>query len=345
LSQTYSSSFKGQFIDLDETGWPLMSNGDRVPAKRIGPFLEERLNPPRRATDILVYVHGWRTSPDSALAAARRIESMARRRFAESSALYPRVGSTGFEPWTVVVRWPSASAVNRKGYELIRARAHAMGAQAQNGHAAHVIGHLLGYLDERRENPRKSGTLATRDGQYLHLMGHSFGCRLLCEAVLWAADASVDRTLGWTNSGRGSARAFTVDSFLLFQMAAPQDAFTTVFSGLLPGPPGKHLVIRCPIVATHSRHDRATGFWHTRAEGKPGIGHSGIKGETFGVSRMLMRSTAELYSRQELDNPFVDIDASFYFSKANALNPAGAHSAHTRAESAHLLLSLADHSR
>ncbi|WP_244207244.1 hypothetical protein [Streptomyces swartbergensis] len=33
--------------------------------------------------------------------------------------------------------------------------------------------------------------------------------------------------------------------------------------------------LRGPLVLTHSRWDRATGFWHLRAEKAPGIGHSG----------------------------------------------------------------------
>lgn len=116
------------------------------------------------------------------------------------------------------------------------------------GHASRVIGQLLGYLDLTRPGPAAPAVLATRGGAYLHVMGHSFGCRFVCEAVQWAADDAP--TLGWSTP-RPPGRPFTVDSMLLLQMAAPRDAFATTFPSLGTAP------LRGPVVATYSQHDRA----------------------------------------------------------------------------------------
>ncbi|MGW2291456.1 hypothetical protein [Streptomyces phaeochromogenes] len=323
-------------VDLDTDGW-LMENtpaGPRpVPADRLDDHFAEELCPPDWATDLLVYVHGWQTGPESALRAVSRLLDLTTAQYRSDRGhptLYP--GLRPWRPWTVLVRWPSRSLPSLGGYRRIRDRAHAMG--TGNGHAARVIGRLLGYLHTRRGDPAAAPVLANREGQYLHLVGHSFGCRFLCEAVQWAADAPV--TLGWSTP-EPPGRPFTVDSMLLLQMAAPRDAFATTFPALAEAP------LRGPVVATYSQHDRATGFWHLRAEKRAGVGYAGIGTAPAPVSSIRMRRADEAYGRDTLDHRFVSVDASDVFVRGNG--PAGAHSDHLRPESAHLLLSLADHSR
>ncbi|MFH9613804.1 hypothetical protein [Streptomyces pratensis] len=51
------------------------------------------------------------------------------------------------------------------------------------------------------------------------------------------------------------------------------------------------------------------------------------------------------YPHHALNHRFVNLDASEHFVRGRRLNPAGAHSDHLRPESAHLLLSRAEHSR
>ncbi|QQM41118.1 hypothetical protein [Streptomyces liliifuscus] len=325
-------------VDLDTDGWLMESTptGPRpVPAGRLDDHFAEELSPPGWATDLLVYVHGWQTGPESALRAVTRLLDLAAAQYERSQmyshgGLYP--GLRPWRPWTVLVRWPSRSLPSLGGYRRIRDRAHAM--STGNGHAARVIGRLLGYLDAHRGDPSAAPVLANREGQYLHLVGHSFGCRFLCEAVQWAADAPV--TLGWTTP-EPPDRPFTVDSMLLLQMAAPRDAFATTFIALAEAP------LRGPVVATYSQHDRATGFWHLRAEKRAGIGHAGIGTAPAPVSFLRMLRPEDPYPRAALDHRFVSVDASGVFARGNG--PAGAHSDHLHPESAHLLLSLADHSR
>ncbi|MFD7581763.1 hypothetical protein [Kitasatospora sp. NPDC059817] len=331
-------------VDLDEEG-RLLVPGTRtpVPEARIAQHLARHLRIPPRATDVYVYVHGWQTSPAAAdrSAAALLTEAAALHRSAPTA--YPGL-TRGFRPWCVVVRWPSSSLPSPAGYRRIRARAHAMSAQGQAGR---VLGHLLGYLDADRGDPASPRVLANRNGQYLHLVGHSFGGRFLCEAVQYAADRPAGPpVLGWSRPG-DPTRPFTVDSALVFQMAAPRDAFTHLFPRLFLGPGRPGAPLRGPLVLTHSRWDRATGFWHLRAEGRPGIGHSGTGVAPVPQFSTRLRPTASPYPRTELDHPIVNIDAARVYrgGLATRLNPAGAHSDFHHPESAHLLLSLAAHSR
>ncbi|MEU5894546.1 hypothetical protein ABZ835_48485 [Streptomyces sp. NPDC047461] len=333
-------------VDLDESGWLLEADsGEPVPEHRLRDHFTERLAPPDWATDIFVYVHGWQTSPSSAQRTAERLLALVHDAFTSAPDRYPALAAEAFNPWCVVVRWPSSSQVTPSGYRRIRDRAHAMGARDGNGYAAHILGRFLGYLDGERADPAAAPVLANQEGQYLHLVGHSFGCRLLCEAVQWAADARLDDTLGWSSAGRSPSRPFTADSMVLFQMAARRDAFLSLFPCILPSEAHDGAPLRGPVVATYSRHDRATGFWHLRAERQPGIGHSGIGPAPAPIFTTRLLSLDERYPLTALDHRFVNVDASDTYVRGRRLSPAGAHSDHVRPESAHLLLSLADHSR
>jgi hypothetical protein len=318
-------------LDLDPTGWLLRETrtGLRpVPEHRLDDHFAASLTPPDWATDLLVYAHGWRTKPESALATVHRLLTLITDEYDHGP--YPNLKP--WRPWTVLIRWPSRSRPSLGGYRSIRDRAHTMSTQ---GHASHVIGRLLGYLDARRTDPAAPPVLANRHGQYLHLIGHSFGCRLLCEAVQWAAGQE-PLTLGW-NTPEPHGRPFTVDSMLLLQMAAPRDAFASRFTALAQAP------LRGPVVASYSQHDRATGFWHLRAEKRAGIGYAGIGTAPSPVSAIQMLPPRQPYPLTDLDHRFVSVDASEVFVHGNG--PAGAHSDHLRPETAHLLLSLANHSR
>jgi hypothetical protein len=278
-------------------------------------------------------VHGWLTTQESALTAGTELLRLTIEQYEKHSQLYGALGRA-FSPWGVVVRWPSRSTASLGGYRRIRDRAHHM---STKGQAARIIGQLLGYLDAERGDPRAPSQLRTRGGQYLHLVGHSFGCRFLCEAVQWSAENPREATLGWSVPGRPD-RPFSVDSMLLLQMAAPRNAFSDTFTALGGAP------LRGPVVATYSQHDRATGFWHLRAEKRAGIGHSGIGTAPGPISGVPMYPVDETYPLNTLNHQFVNVDASEVFVEGR-LSPGGAHSDHLRSETAHLLLSLADHSR
>ncbi|MFJ8976722.1 hypothetical protein [Streptomyces sp. NPDC102282] len=329
-------------VDLDEQGRLRTPEDVPVPVDRVADHLARRLRIPEWATDIHVYVHGWRTPPATAARSATKLLSQAMDLWTARPDRYPGL-SDGYRPWSVVVRWPSSSRPTLGGYRLIRDRAHSMSAEGQ-GHAPYVIGHLLGYLDAGRVDPRASSVLANRNGQYLHLTGHSFGGRFLCEAMQRAAERPP--VLGWSTP-YDSRRPFTVDSALIFQMAAPRDAFVRHYADLFPSGEHPGAPLRGPLVLTHSRWDRATGFWHLRAERQPGIGHSGAGPAPVPQFSTTLLGTDTPYPPHVLDHRVVNVNADGLYrgSRLTRLSPAGAHSDFLRPESAHLLLTLAERSR
>lgn len=330
-------------VNLDADGRLISPwNGLPVASDLIADHLASYLNVPEYATDIYVYVHGWRTTHEAATAQAQWLLTMAVRQHEAQRGNYRALDESGYRPWVVAVCWPSHSSRSPWGYRKIRDRAHEMGVQGK-GEAALVLAHLLGYLDEKRA-PFGPPVIGTLTGQFLHLCGHSFGGRFLCEAVQWAAHSSRGPgLLGWSYDVNPQ-QPFTVDSLLVFQMAAPRDAFAEVFPALFPveGRNGR-APLAGPIVLTHSRYDRANGIWHRRAEGSLGIGHSGARRAPAYVHNVPMLALDRSYTMADLDHRIVNVDASWRFKKGNLFS--GAHSDIAHPESVHLLLSLAALSR
>lgn len=331
-------------VDLDHLGRLLVPGTTTpVPPSRIAEHLDRYVRIPKAATDIYVYAHGWQTPPATALATAAGLVGQTERLLAARQAAYPGLRGGRYLPWCVVLCWPSSSRPTPGSYRLIRDRAHAM-SQPPDGQASFVLAHLLGYLDSRRAHPRDPAVLANAAGQYLHLVGHSFGGRFLCEAVQRAAEGpNRPPVLGWESAG-DPRHPFTADSALVFQMAAPRSAFDRMFPALFPagGRPGAPL--RGPLALTYSRWDRATGFWHLRAEGEAGIGHSGAGVAPVPQYAARLHRTDEPYAQATLNHRIVNINADWLYRRGRNL-PAGAHSDFRRPESAHLMLSLAAHAR
>jgi len=336
-------------VDLDDKGLLLAADGKTsVPGHRIPQYLAGHLRVPTGATDLFLHVHGWQTTSEDAVVAATTLVRTAITHRANHPDRYPHLGH-GFRPWTVIVRWDSAGPFTPDGYERIKNRAHAMsrppGHPDGTGYAPQVIGHLLGYLDTHRGDPTATRTQQTRDGQYLHLLGHSFGGRLLCEGLQWASSTATHRTkatMGWSTP-HDPARPFTVDSALILQMAAPRDILTTHFPYLFPAPGRPGAPLRGPLVLTHSKSDHATGRWHRLAEGAPGIGHSGTSTAPVPQFNTHLHAVGEPYTAADLDHRLVNIDAGRYYRAKSIIT--GAHSDFHHPETAHLMLSLAEHSR
>lgn len=323
-------------LDLTETGDLRDPAGGpdagAVPRSAVRGFLADRLRVPEDATDIVVFVHGWRNTPSSALSSGQRLFDLIEAEYARRPAAYPAIPR-----WCghyVVVRWPSMSGPLLPGYRRIRDRAHAM---TTRGRAAEVLAQLLGYLNEHRRLPNAPPTLRTAGGQYLHCVGHSFGGRFLTEAVQSAAD-SRPGVLGWRRSD--PRYPYALDSLLVFQMAASPGIFADRFPRLLHDAP-----VNGPIVLTRSRADRATGLWHRLAEGRTGIGYGGADRPSEHIGATALRRPDSPYQRAELDHRIVNVDAGWRFRRGRLWNPVGAHSDYCYPESAHLLLSLADLAR
>lgn len=317
-------------VDLDENG-DLTDGGKAVPKVALPGFLAERLRVPDTATDIVVFVHGWQNNRRTAERRGTRFFTLLEETYRAHRERYPAIG--GWSGHYVIVRWPSTSSPFLRGYRRIRDRAHAM---TTTGRAAEVLAQLLGYLNQTRRLPAGPPTLRTSAGQYLHCVGHSFGGRFVVEAVQAAADRPA--VLGWN---RADPRyPYTVDTLLVFQMAASPDIFAGRFERILHSAP-----INGPVVLTRSAADRATGLWHRLAEGTRGIGHAGASVPAGHIGDAGLRAPGVPYRHDELDHRIVNIDAGQVYRRGRWWNPAGAHSDIAHPESAHLLLSLADLAR
>ncbi|MEU4812889.1 hypothetical protein AB0H20_27100 [Nocardia fluminea] len=314
----------GDFIDAD-TGLP-------VPPTDVGQYLDAWLDVPADATDIVVFAHGWRNTPKRAAASGHLLATSLTDAFRRSPDRYPNI-DPAWSVFSVILRWPSESPPVLRGYRRVRDRAHDMTTQ---GHAASSLAHLLGYLDAQRVRPGGPPTLRTAGGQYLHCVGHSFGGRLIVEAVQAAADTGPP-TLGWEYAD--PRYPYVVDTLLVFQMAARRDIFAERFSPLLVAAP-----INGPLVLTYSTADRATGRWHKIAEGASGIGHSGAEIPADQISSIRLREVHDDYRRADFSTRIVNVDATWKY-RSGRWRPAGAHSDIWHPESIHLLLSLADLAR
>jgi esterase/lipase superfamily enzyme len=313
-------------VRVDRDG-RLLSDGVPVPPARVVAYLAERLAIPTLTTDIFLFVHGWRNSPGRASAASRRLFSAIWRQYQRTGPRYPAL--VGFRPYFISVQWPSQSNPFRRGYRRIRDRAHAM---TTTGHAAHVLAALLGYLDVNRRRPYLAETLRTSGGQYLHCVGHSFGCRFLGEAIRQAADPPPPPTMWWPWP---LDFPFAVDSFLGIQMAAPTTIFDGPFRALVDG----RAPIVGPVALTVSRHDRALSTWHRIAEGGPGLGAVGATG----WPTIPLHHLAQDYAVDEFAK-LTNVDANWLY-RHGRFAFSGAHSDIWYPETVHLLLSLADLSR
>ncbi|WP_066951073.1 hypothetical protein [Streptomyces lushanensis] len=316
-------------LDLDERGNLLDPGGGAVvPRDDMTAVLEERLHLDEGATDIFVYVHGWRTTKRRSRDSAGRLFELLTELYERQPARYPELD--GFRPHYICVRWPSFG-----GYSTVRDRAAAV---SREGRAGRVLAGLLGYLNDRRTLPdRGPDILRNIHGQYLHCVGHSFGGRFLSTAIMDTSARLLDGgpdTLSWPWHDKNYP--WTVDSLTVFQMAVPADAFARPpFSALL-----ELNLLNAPIALTFSPRDRALGRWHRLAEG--GANAVGFRGTTQAagpVHTTLLRPTTVPYEFPDPPARIINVNASRHYR--STLGFAGAHSDYFHPESAHLLLSLA----
>jgi hypothetical protein len=314
----------GQFMDPYRNGQP-------VPWTKLSLFFQRAIRIPRNATDIFIWVHGWRNEK---IAQASRIADLVmgevERLYTAQPGTYPRL--RGFRASYILINWPSASRSSYRGYARIRERAHQM---TEQGHASRVLAFLLSYLDQQRVRPGGRGVLQMPGGQYLHCVGHSFGGRFLAQAVI---DAANPATATLPLLPANPRYRFTVDNLLLFQMAAPPDIFDGRLRPLLDDAP-----LQGPVCLTFSRHDQATCLLHKIAEGRRGIGCVGASAPAEMIKTINIRSADSQYPSADLRARIVNVNASGRYTRR--MPPSGAHSDLGHPESAHLLLTLADYAR
>src|SRR2546429_277453 len=112
-------------LDLDTNGDLLdPDNSSAVAAAEVPDFLRHQLAVPKSATDIVVFVHGWRNTRTAAELRARQFFTIVEDHYRVNRDSYKRLDS--WRGYYVIVRWPSMSNPFPTGYRRIRDRAHAM---------------------------------------------------------------------------------------------------------------------------------------------------------------------------------------------------------------------------
>lgn len=336
---------RGRFF---EPGNDLDGYGDRqeISLERLPHYLKRRIVLPLGVTDVFVWVHGWRNDYSVAIGNARRLFNGIITAYQARTSFYPNLAA--FNPGFVAVHWPSVSSPLPSGYKRIRDRTTAL---TDEGEAEFFLASLLGYLEatNRREGGPGSRTLRAADGFCVHCLGHSFGGRFLTAAIRAAAEPQSPRTLSLlaetgsgmrkTLSAEGASTRFrfTVDSLLVFQMAAPTRGFGLELTRLMMDGP-----LRGPVVLTYSCYDRANCLWHRLIErGEAGVGCTGAAEPIGDIKRILLGDLDYTYSKSDFDARIVNVDASHLFNKGR-LSPEGAHSDFWYEETVHLILSLAN---
>jgi hypothetical protein len=321
-------------LDLDESGSFIEPRtGHAIRTELLAKRFERMIPVAPDITDIFVFAHGWRNTRERASESVMKLTELLHEQLNANKALFPRLGN--FRSLFVLVRWPSMSNPLPWGYRRIRERAHAM---TTHGHAEFVIAHILGYLNSVRKLPSSEPpTLRTRRGQYLHCIGHSFGGRFLCEAIMAAAVPTAP-TLAWPWTNKNYP--YTVDTLLVFQMATRPDDFAGRYAGLLTASP-----ISGPVVLTFSHADRALGLWHKLAEGTPGLGAHGATAPKDSIQCVKLPPAGDRIVIHPSAGRIVNVDCTWRFRQGRFWRPEGAHSDIWYPESANLVLSLADAAR
>jgi len=323
---------------MDQEGRFLDDDGQPVPLALLKGFLRKALVLPDGITDAFVWVHGWRTDEESAEQGAQQLFQGIERRWADCPEQYPRLA--GFNPAFVAVHWPSMSSVLPGGYAEIKRRAESL---TTKGEAEFFLSSILGYLEEAKgfDGPSR-GLLKSRGGFYVHCLGHSFGGRFLTAAIQQAGFPESPRsgTLALNDRDRANGYRYSVDSILVFQMAAPHASFGRCLERLVNSSP-----LGGPLVLTYSEHDRANCFWHRATEfAESAIGCCGASEPQGLIHQTSLRPETEPYTAADFAAKIVNVDSSWLF-KGEPFDPVGAHSDIWHQESIHLALSLAEHVR
>lgn len=339
----------GQFIDPGKD-YKEFSDATIVTEERLPMFLKESVVLPEGVTDVFVWAHGWKTDCFNAVKSGRRIFQGIIDEQRLNAPTYTELRKN-FVPAFVLIHWPSESAGDLNGFQLIRDRAAEL---TTSGYAEFFLASLLGYLDFEKTaaGGPSNKLLRARGGFYVHCVGHSFGGRFLTAAVraarapespktlalLEKATRMADRTLLGVET---SSFEFSVDNLLIFQMAAPESRFATELDSLTDV---QSSGLCGPVVLTYSKSDLALQVWHTAAEWEMGIGYSGAKEPINKISRATLLPVEQQYKPSDFcPGRVVNVDASTIFT--DKAFPSGSHSDIWYRESMHLLLSLAEFSR
>jgi len=195
----------------------------------IGGILKDAMSPPFRFTDVFVYSHGWWTDATGAVADYNRFSMELTKQLLLIGPTPPTLPHLPASSFATAVHWPSTLSF----YSMAK-RADVVG--------QHGVYALLRMMFEAL------GVLTAPPSLRLHLLGHSFGCRVVCSALEQIA-----------KDGIQVPSAVTLDVVLL------QAAFNS--DELDPdGMYGNVSKLNLRLLVTRSESDTSLGKWYPIAE-------------------------------------------------------------------------------
>lgn len=232
-----------------------MSHFLTVPINENGIILDERFkeelqtaaSDPFAFTDVFLYSHGWWNTASSAsaeynvfsLGFARALQGMV----CSSPAQWPKIGAA-FQPLALAIHWPSMLSEDQSSVaNFLEATSFFTMQQRADSVGRHAGYSLLRLMIERQ-----------KQGQpyRFNLIGHSFGCRVLCSALQALAE---DTEL----CAKMDGNEFNV---ALLQAAADTDSLAP---GQLYGKV-QQCIPNLRILITTSANDTALGKWYPEAQ-------------------------------------------------------------------------------
>jgi hypothetical protein len=232
-----------------------MSHFLTIPINENGIILDERFKDELQAaatdpfafTDVFLYSHGWWNTASSAsaeynifsLGFAKALQGLV----CSSPAQWPKIGAA-FQPLALAIHWPSMLSESQDSVvNFLEATSFFTMQQRADSVGRHAGYSLLRLLIERQ----KAG-----HPYRFNLIGHSFGCRVLCSALAALAEDPV-------TVGRMAGNEFNV---ALIQAAADTDCLAP---GQLYGKV-QQCIPNLRMLVTTSANDTALGKWYPEAQ-------------------------------------------------------------------------------
>lgn len=232
-----------------------MSHFLTIPINENGIILDERFRDelqtaatdPFAFTDVFLHSHGWWNTASSAsaeynifsLGFAKALQGLV----CASPAQWPKIGAA-FQPLALAIHWPSNLCQSQDSVgNFLEATSFFTMQQRADSVGRHAGYSLLRLMIERQRQGRP---------YRFNLIGHSFGCRVLCSALAALADDPV-------TAGKMAGNEFNV---ALIQAAADTDCLAP---GQLYGKV-QECIPNLRMLITTSTHDTVLGKWYPEAQ-------------------------------------------------------------------------------
>ena len=234
-----------------------MSHFLTIPINENGIIVDENINleiqiaavAPFKFTDVFIYSHGWWNTATRAVSEYNifsiGFSKSLQNAIATAPGQFPRI-TAGFSALAIGLHWPSMISEDQDSVSnFIEATSF-----FTMEHRADAVGENAGYSLLRLLIEARLGQPPLR----FHLIGHSFGCRVLCSALQAVAKDSV--TLA---AAKGIGAEFNV---ALLQAATDSDSLAAgrFYDDVLTKIPNLRLLV------TTSQNDTALGTWYPAAQ-------------------------------------------------------------------------------